>query len=71
MSIMVFLIELLHPDDGNDEIDILVWETNRYADQRIAKKADFQEYRVHIHVFATGFQRHLPKCLYLLEYILA
>lgn len=44
MSIMLFLMKLLHPDDGNDEIDILVWETNRYADQRMAKKADFQEY---------------------------
>lgn len=38
MSIIDFLVKFLHADDDNDKIDILVRETNRYADQNIAQK---------------------------------
>lgn len=34
-----FFVKFLHADDDNDIIDILVRETNRYADQKIAQKA--------------------------------
>lgn len=39
MSIMDFLVKFLHADDDNDIIDILVRETNRYANQKIAPKS--------------------------------
>lgn len=68
MSTMGFLVKFLHANDDNDIIDILVRETNRYADQKIAPKSRPPRILGPILVFATGFRWNLTKCLLLLAY---